>query len=704
MASTVSGAALSSPPTCSAAEALGRDFVVKYLQPQSITSAAALPIGFTLTEPMPRVFGSVTVTESGGDTALMLGVLGNAGAELLPGEANGFGVDFMEAINFNVAVRTSSVTAAYRLDFITNTGSDPKMVYDQAGVLGYSPHNMMAWSEQLDMYPSQGGAAHCLVTPDVDTWPGGGPTADRMTAGATTELYKYRSSSVAGTVIGQTYTLSRLVKRDTWDFVWMQFPGGGDLTIFNLATGTFTLPLSGAPVTPTVDNLGGGWWRLKVTAVATVTTSGTSVGLCASAIDATFAASTGVESVIVGPVQFNRGSKPCAYVPTAAAARSLMPQGYDPVTHAPLGVLCEPAATNSALWSSDFTNAVWMNFGGVVTPAAAVAPNGLMQAVKLAGDGAAGITIVQDTPSVNGRASIYAKAGELSQISIFSMASPSCDGFDLATGTIFQTLDGGVAAYPLSGTARMEDVGSGWWRCSTAAAPWGDYAVTAFKEGGDWSSIPAVGHGAYFWGPQLEAKTDLYLSTPTSYIPTTSVAATRAGDIYSVTAASIGNSTVAGTWWVETYLISGANSPRVIGSPGSGTAIHHEGESFATYPPILRTSPPNMHGAIHKVVAAFQAGDIAITADGLVPSVTGGDASFLLNANPITFGSGGGTWMHGWLRKAVYRPRRISDDEMQRETGYTGLLGGAAMLAAETQGVGIDFTHPTENAVAVKTP
>ena len=222
---------------------------------------------------MPRVFGSVTVTESGGDTALMLGVLGNAGAELLPGEANGFGVDFMEAINFNVAVRTSSVTAAYRLDFITNTGSDPKMVYDQAGVLGYSPHNMMAWSEQLDMYPSQGGAAHCLVTPDVDTWPGGGPTADRMTAGATTELYEYRSSSVAGTVIGQTYTLSRLVKRDTWDFVWMQFPGGGDLTIFNLATGTFTLPLSGAPVTPTVDNLGGGWWRLKVTAVATVATS-----------------------------------------------------------------------------------------------------------------------------------------------------------------------------------------------------------------------------------------------------------------------------------------------------------------------------------------------------------------------------------------------------------------------------------------------
>ena len=60
--------------------------------------------------------------------------------------------------------------------------------------------------------------------------------------------------------------------------------------------------------------------------------------------------------------------------------------------------------------------------------------------------------------------------------------------------------------------------------------------------------------------------------------------------------------------------------------------------------------------------------------------------------------------MNGWLRKAVYRPRRISDDEMQRETGYTGLLGGAAMLAAETQGVGIDFTHPTENAVAVKTP
>jgi hypothetical protein len=57
------------------AENMGRDFVVKYLQPQSIIDAATVPDGFTTTEPTPILMGTLAANENR-DSMLATGTLG----------------------------------------------------------------------------------------------------------------------------------------------------------------------------------------------------------------------------------------------------------------------------------------------------------------------------------------------------------------------------------------------------------------------------------------------------------------------------------------------------------------------------------------------------------------------------------------------------------------------------------------------------
>ena len=57
------------------AENMGREFVIKYLQPQSIIDAATVPDGFTTTDPGPILTGTMAASENR-DTMLATGTLG----------------------------------------------------------------------------------------------------------------------------------------------------------------------------------------------------------------------------------------------------------------------------------------------------------------------------------------------------------------------------------------------------------------------------------------------------------------------------------------------------------------------------------------------------------------------------------------------------------------------------------------------------
>lgn len=154
--------------------------------------------------------------------------------------------------------------------------------------------------------------------------------------------------------------------------------------------------------------------------------------------------------------------------------------------------LVEVTPWNDLTYSEDFTNAVWTKITATVTANSTTAPNGTNTATKFESV-AAGVPQLSRGITGTNTISIYAKAGNISNFRIWIGSEVI---FDLSTGTV------------LAGTATMENVGNGWYRCiisSTNAGSVNPYFVST-----------ASGQFVYVWGAQLNIG-----STAKPYFPTT---------------------------------------------------------------------------------------------------------------------------------------------------------------------------------------
>jgi hypothetical protein len=208
---------------------------------------------------------------------------------------------------------------------------------------------------------------------------------------------------------------------------------------------------------------------------------------------------------------------------------------HHPVTYEPRGLLWEPQKPNNFLYSEDFTQAQWVKTLSTITVNAAVAPNGTTTASKLVASAGLGTHRVHQNPSMAGSSvwcfSVYAKAAGWSYLNLrlsHTDGSTRYGHFNLTTGTL------GTVAAGLRAT--MEDVGNGWYRCSiswdTVLQNTGTHSIVINTTNID-NTPNDTGDGVsgiYIWGAQAESG-----PSPTSYIPTTTVAVTRAADVLSVT-------------------------------------------------------------------------------------------------------------------------------------------------------------------------
>jgi hypothetical protein len=154
--------------------------------------------------------------------------------------------------------------------------------------------------------------------------------------------------------------------------------------------------------------------------------------------------------------------------------------------------LVEVVAWNDLTYSEDFTNAVWTKVTSTVTANSTTAPNGTNTATKLESV-AAGVPELNRSITGINTISIYAKAGNISSFRIWIGSEVI---FDLSTGTV------------TAGTATMENVGNGWYRCiisSTNAGSVNPYFVAT-----------ASGQFVYIWGAQVNSG-----STAKPYFATT---------------------------------------------------------------------------------------------------------------------------------------------------------------------------------------
>jgi hypothetical protein len=343
------------------------------------------------------------------------------------------------------------------------------------------------------------------------------------------------------------------------------------------------------------------------------------------------------------------------------------------VTLAPKGLLIEEQRTN-ALLQSQFASG-WLNNGAnTITANSATAPDGTTTAALVSSPDQFAY-VYQAVTLVIGQvytASFFVKnttgdnAATVSLLFIRSTANNASVSINWSGSTLSSvTLNDGTAA-------DFSSFGNGWYRiratftAAETAPRFRIYGGNFFLTTGD----------ILLWGAQLEVG-----AFATSYIPTTTAAATRAADVAVMQGANFSNwySQSEGTLYGEASFISASAVQSFIAQAAtdSGNYIAMYRDSSTQYLTarvrtggvdqafMYPTSTTIAANTPYKQAIAYKANDFATAANGAAP-VT--DTSGTV-PTPITLGIGSATYtssvqLNGHIRRIAAFPRRLADAEL----------------------------------------
>ena len=361
---------------------------------------------------------------------------------------------------------------------------------------------------------------------------------------------------------------------------------------------------------------------------------------------------------------------------------------YDPVTRALKGLLIEESRTNLLTYSEQFDNAAWSLVRASITSNTIGAPDGTLTADKLVED-----TTAANTHVTRRGGGISITTGTAYTFSCFMKAAGRTHGallFDTTNSVfaansyvIFSLTDGSITLNPNSLPASITSFGNGWYRCSvtatslaTALGVVGIYTALSntLTTNGDGTS------GIYIWGAQLETG-----SFPTSYIPTTTAAVTRAADLASMTGTNFSSwyNQTEGTIYLQaqclaaitaqTYLaIDNGTSNNLITvrtSPSNATFERSQVVDGGVTQAALGSSG-YVATSINDFAFAYKANDFARSFNG--SSVATDTSGTVPTVNQMFIGSERGQYfVNGHIRRIVYYPTRLSNEELRALTSYS---------------------------------
>ena len=210
---------------------------------------------------------------------------------------------------------------------------------------------------------------------------------------------------------------------------------------------------------------------------------------------------------------------------------------YD-ATGAVKGLLIEEARTNLVLNSGNVST-VFIKYNTQLVASGVTVPDGSTDAYLLypSSSGVARFvyTAAQTlTAGATQTTSIYMKASGVTTGLFYSSDGGGLNAvgfawFDLSAGTVGTVVSGYTAA--------IEDVGNGWYRCSVSGVTLNaGYLIVGVADADNSTTVTKSGtDGILVWGAQAETG-----SFPTSYIPTTGAAATRARDLAEIPTSAFG--------------------------------------------------------------------------------------------------------------------------------------------------------------------
>ena len=317
-----------------------------------------------------------------------------------------------------------------------------------------------------------------------------------------------QSTTITGVVNFSVYS-----KAGTSNFLLLEVTGNLFYAWFNLSTGQVGSK-GGAYISATMTSVGNGWYKCEL--VGTQTTSGQARIRATDANNSTV--TTTSSNIYIQDAQLVEGSTAKPYFPTTN--RQDVPR-LDYSGGCP-SLLLEPQRTNLQQYSEQFDNAVWSDSGTIV-PNQATSPDGTQNADLFYAATGTGKRIIDSQTISSGTAytsSVFAKASGCNFVFF-----PDIDN---QVNSVWFDLSNGTFSTPIEGTAKIENYGNGWYRCSltTTSNTTTGYSYFGISSTSGSTSFTANGtDGVLFWGAQLEAG-----SYPTSYIPTTSASVTRVAD------------------------------------------------------------------------------------------------------------------------------------------------------------------------------
>lgn len=359
---------------------------------------------------------------------------------------------------------------------------------------------------------------------------------------------------------------------------------------------------------------------------------------------------------------------------------------HDPLTRAARGLLIEEQRTNLALFSEQFEQAAWAKFAATIEANAAAGPDGNMSADKLVEAATtAGHYVSQNQSVTSGTAyslSVFVKAAGINHVqlimtSIGTGGGHAMAGFDLINGTASAAINGGAAA--------IREIGGGWYRVMLSVTSTATISsVFQVRSATSSSSALADSHlgdgvsGIHIWGAQIEVG-----GFASSYIPTTSAAATRAADTAQMNVLSPWFNAAEGTVYSEfvmpNYCPAGKFGQAVWQlDDGAGNNRHvvrnDAGTTEVRGRTIVGGSVSASIGlgfsagtAVQKSAMAFKQNSFSHALNGVLGTPVASGA--LPSVATLRLGAeNSGLWLSGWLRALRYHPRRLTDSQLQSLT------------------------------------
>lgn len=551
--------------------------------------------------------------------------------------------------------------------------------------------NLLGYSQEFDN--AAWTKNNATVTANAAIAPDGSLTADKLVEGtATAQPHVLPASSNLAWVANTPSSTSVYAKAGErrWLRIWDDSSPTPWRAWFDLDTGV--LGSVGSSSTATIQDVGNGWYRCSLFHADTTTAIRPRIGV-ADADGGTSYTGDGMSGIYIWGAQLSDSASldPYIYNPGAAPAAQAYygPRfDHDPATLAPKGLLIEEQRTNLWMYSNGFDNSAWGKIGGdAITPNAVTSPNGTPNGFRTneatasgAGHGVSQIS-ASLTSGTSYTVSVYVKDIPTSAKRYVSILFSS-SGFGGFKSVVFDASTG-VGYNPSAGVVYgSSDAGNGWRRvwaslAATATTTSGaDLRITSSTSDPYANQAGSPANGLYLFGAQLEAG-----ALPTSYIPTTTAAATRAADGAVMTGTNFSSwyRQDEGTLFAETQVsgYSNASNPRLVALAGANSATERI-EMFVAggspnYRAVIRTN--GVDELLQNVVSAaniYEQNKWAIaykTNDSVAFGRNGNNTDTFVNLpaiNSLDFSASFSVVKY--IRRIAYFPRRLANSELQALT------------------------------------